>query len=379
MEEMIAKLNSKTKEERLDSLRELLAKAGDDFPEPDGNVNNHIHTTFSFSPYSPTKAVYMARMAKLSAAGIMDHDSVGGVREFFEAGRVLSLPTTAGFELRVRFLSTPVAEYKINNPDEDGVAYVVIHGLKEQYIETADTFLKPIREARGKRNTAMCGKLSEVTGIEIDYEKDVVPLSEKKNGGSVTERHITCALSKKLIEIYGTGRELKDKLSAYECISKTDIERLAETEDEIFLFDLIGILKAGFVEMFYVPVSPEECPDIRDVIRLSAETDSILAYPYLGDVALSVTGDKKPQTFEDGILEELFETIDGLGIRSVAYMPARNTREQLERVRALCERYQMFQISGEDINSPRQPFISEASKDPYFENLKEAAWELIGR
>ena len=37
--------------------------------------------------------------------------------------------------------------------------------------------------------------------------------------------------------------------------------------------------------------------------------------------------------------------------------PTRNTPQQLQRLRSLCEQYGMFQISGEDINSPRQSCV----------------------
>ena len=46
------------------------------------HINNHIHTTFSFSPYSPTAAAWRARAEGLCTAGIIDHDSLGGNREF---------------------------------------------------------------------------------------------------------------------------------------------------------------------------------------------------------------------------------------------------------------------------------------------------------
>jgi len=59
-------------------------------------------------------------------------------------------------------------------------------------------------------------------------------------------------------------------------------------------------------------------------------------------------------------------------------MPSRNTRSQLERLRALCDKYQFFQISGEDINQPRQSFVCLAMRDPMFDNLYDAAWALIG-
>ena len=380
MGELIDRLNARTAAERLDALRELKQRIDEGLfaiPEPDGNVNNHIHTTFSFSPYSPTKAVYMACMARLAAAGIIDHESVGGVLEFREAGRILGLPTTAGFEFRAGFSNTPLAGRRINNPDQKNVAYMTIQGLPDSQLEAADIFLRPVRKAREERNSRMCKKLSEITGIELDYEKDVVPLSEKPNGGSVTERHIICALSQKFIGRYGKGQELRDMLASCPGIAKDAAAKLSDPDDVLFLFDLIGLLKAGFVESFYIPAGPAECPDVSDVVSFAAETDSILAYAYLGDVKDSVTGDKKEQTFEDDYIEELFEVIHGLGIRAVTYMPARNTREQLDRLRGLCERYNMLQVSGEDINSPRQVFISEASKDPYFANLKESTWFLI--
>jgi isopenicillin N synthase-like dioxygenase len=61
----------------------------------------------------------------------------------------------------------------------------------------------------------------------------------------------------------------------------------------------------------------------------------------------------------------------------VTYMPSRNTKEQLIRVRTLCERYGFFQISGEDINSPRQSFVCKAMRDSFFDNLRESTYALI--
>ncbi|MGN0802789.1 MAG: PHP domain-containing protein, partial [Candidatus Faecivicinus sp.] len=98
---------------------------------------------------------------------------------------------------------------------------------------------------------------------------------------------------------------------------------------------------------------------------------------YLGDVGDSVTGDKRAQKFEDDYLDELIDYVSNLGFRAVTYMPSRNTRAQLTRLRALCESHSLFQISGEDINSPRQSFVCEAQRDPAFANLYEATWALI--
>ena len=59
-------------------------------------------------------------------------------------------------------------------------------------------------------------------------------------------------------------------------------------------------------------------------------------------------------------------------------MPTRNTPAQLERVMKLCKQYGFFQISGEDINSPRQKFDCKALALPEYSHLIESTWALIG-
>ena len=70
--QILKRLNAPTREQRLEHLREILPTA--EFPPAVPEyINNHIHTTYSFSPYSPTAAVFAARMEGLSTAGIVDH------------------------------------------------------------------------------------------------------------------------------------------------------------------------------------------------------------------------------------------------------------------------------------------------------------------
>lgn len=57
---------------------------------------------------------------------------------------------------------------------------------------------------------------------------------------------------------------------------------------------------------------------------------------------------------------------------------AADTREQLDRLIGLCEQHGFFQISGEDINSPRQSFRCKALDDPAFGHLIDATYALIG-
>ena len=346
-------LNAKDKKRRLEALRELKLLCDTralDVPITGRNVNNHIHTTFSFSPYSPSKAVFMSWVDGLATTGIMDHDSVGGAEEFLDAGEIIGIPVTVGFEIRCSMKNTPFEGRRINNPDQNSVAYLAMHGIPRHMLGEADRFLAPYREKRNVRNWKMVDKLNTLLKpfeLGLDFNTDVLPLSQYSFGGSVTERHI----------LYGLAANLTDR--------------------EMPRHFLLGMFKSQLVEKFYVDAD-EELPHITDFIALAEKLGAVPAYAYLGDVGISVTGDKKTQTFEDAYLDELIPYLVDTGIKAVTYMPARNTDEQLSRIKALCSANELFQISGEDINSPHQKFICDKIETPEFEHLIESAWALIG-
>ena len=364
MNEFIEQLNDYDKNKRLSAVKSLSRLYADGkikkLPVDFEYVINQLHSTYSFSPYSPSKAAWMAFISGLSTAGIMDHDSVGGIREFIEAGRIINIATTVGMELRVDMSGTRLDGKKINNPDQDGVAYVAMHGIPHGQLDKVSSFIKPYQNERNKRNKLMVKNINALIKdyeINLDFEKDVLPISMFNDGGTVTERHILYALSKRLISRYGKGKKLvtflKDSLRI-QIVPKLE-QLLTDDKNEYYDYDLLGVLKSDFVEMFYIPAD-KECPHITDFIRLCDETGSISAYAYLGDVGVSVTGDKKKQKYEDDYLDLLFEEITRLGFKAVTYMPSRNSKEQLLRVREFCDRYGLIQISGEDRNSPRQKF-----------------------
>ena len=353
-------------------------------PEDTVYVNNHIHTTYSFSPYTPTEAVYMAWKNGLKTAGIMDHDSVSGVREFLAAAEVLGMPVTSGVECRVDMSDTKLCGLRINNPDQKSVAYVAMHGIPHQNIDAIDEFLAPYRRNRNVRNKKMCENITELVkpyGLSLDFEKDVLPISNAEKGGSVTERHVLFALTKKITAVYDTPEKVLDfltnemKLS----ISEKVCGQIAngKSTPDFYEYDILGALKSNLVEKFYIDAT-DECPKVRDFVEMVHKNGGIAAYAYLGDVGQSVTGDKKAQKFEDDYLDTLIEVLKDCGFDAITYMPTRNTPEQLARIIGLCEEHGFFQISGEDINSPRQSFRCKALDDPAFHHLIDATYTLIG-
>ena len=82
---------------------------------------------------------------------------------------------------------------------------------------------------------------------------------------------------------------------------------MLDKENEHFLYDLLGVLKAD-TAFFYIDAD-EEMPDAEEFVKKAKEFGAIPAYAYLGDVGDSVTGDKKAQKFEDDFLPELIKEI----------------------------------------------------------------------
>ena len=340
-------------------------------------INNHIHTTYSFSPYSPTAAVYAARMEGLCTAGIVDHDSISGAEEFLEAAAIVDIPVTIGMEARVSMEGTRLEGRRTNNPDQEGVSYMTIQSVPHDKIAVLTEFFKPYQAARHERNRKMIEKINALVGVDLDYDKDVLPLSLANDNGGVTERHLMYALAIRLVKQVGKGEGMIAKLQSMGMtLSEKQKAMLMDTEYPFYEYDLLGMLKGTFVPMIFIDAT-DECPKLCDMVKLAADVDAILCYAYLGDVGDSVTGDKKAQKFEDDYLDDVVECLKEEGVKAVAYMPTRNTPAQLERLRALCDQYGMFQISGEDINSPRQSFIIRAMENPLFQNLIDATWKLI--
>ena len=378
MQELIKRLNGGTAETRLAALKELVEKQTEKPVRRDNDANNHIHTIYSFSPYSPTKAAYMAYMAGLTSAGIMDHDSLSGVEEFKKACAILGLGSTCGVEVRCKYNK---GFGKMNHPDQAECIYMAAHGIPAQNVKAFNEYLAPYRKKRNERDAEMCklitGKFGKF-GVELDFDKDVYPLSEAKDGGSVTERHLLYALAVKLDKKFGRTPELIAFLENDLGLKVSEKIKgfLLDENNEHFLYDLLGVLKAD-TAFFYIDAD-EEMPDAEEFVKKAKEFGAIPAYAYLGDVGDSVTGDKKAQKFEDDFLPELITEIKKSGFLACAYMPTRNTPAQLQRLGKMLKENDLFEISGEDVNSPRQKFACAALALPEYSHLIDSTWALIG-
>ena len=381
-----AELNASSMEKRLAALRNLVDAAADGssnvLPSASREVNNHVHTTFSFSPYSPTAAAWHARKSGLAAVGSIDHDSIGAAGELRHAAVLLGMGSTTGVEVRSDFRTTPFGEKPLNNPDGGGVAYVVIHAVPERSRERFAEFLQPIRAARSDRSRSMTERLNErlrSAGCEsLDYDRDVLPLSEYASGGGITERHILYAVAGRVLETAKgepLARWLDEKLGV--SVPESLSALISEDGNPYLRYDLLGLFKRELLPEIYIYPGEQECVPVERVVAFALEAGAVPAYPYLGDIVDSPTGDKRPAQFEDAILDELIPWVREIGFPAVTYMPPRNTREQLDRLAALCRAHNLIEISGVDINSPRQSFNCPEVLEPENAHLIDSAWALV--
>ena len=374
---------------RLEALHSASLENSRLFDRATAEINNHIHTIYSFSPYSPSMAALKARDAGLGAAGSVDHDSIAAASEMIEACAILGIGGCVGAELRVSVKTgadgktSPFASRKINNPDSEGLVYMTIQGIPAQSIQKTAEFLAPLRAERLLRTKAMTASanlfLKEAGLAEIDFEKDIYTCSKYNEGGGITDRHLLSAMAGKLIQKYGKGPELAGGMKAKLGINVPPklAAILSDADNPHYLYDLLGILKTEFLPGIFIQPNEKECIPAEKAASFALSISAIPAYAYLGDVGESPTGDKKAEKFEDDYIEELFAELLRLNFRAVTYMPPRNTLEQLNRLRKLCSDGGLMEISGVDINSSRQSFNCPEVLQKEFRHLLDTTWALI--
>ncbi|MCK6488641.1 MAG: PHP domain-containing protein [Planctomycetes bacterium] len=346
-------------------------------------VNCHVHTKYSFSPYYPAMAAWKAIDARLLAVGIIDHDSVSGCDEMLDAGARLGIAATAGFEMRVSFAGTRVAGRKLNNPDSEDIGYIAIHGLPRRSFAAAKSFLAPMFAARNQRNRRMVERINALLaplGIApLDFERDVWAISQAGEQGSITERHLLYALSLRLAQASGGGQALLALLTGRLGVPVPAklAALLIDPANPHATYDLLGVLKSSFLERVFIQPGGDECVPVAQAVAFGVQAGAIPVYAYLGDVGESPTGDKKAELFEDSFLDLLVEEVVRLGFKGITYMPPRNTSAQLARLQALCRAHRLFEISGVDINSSRQAFTCPIILEPQFRHLVDATWALF--
>lgn len=353
---LVARLDGFDAAERRQALEQLAAALGRDaMCERRPEVNLHCHTFFSYSAcgYSPSRFAWEACRYGLEVAGIIDFDVLDGAEEFLEAGRLLGLKTTAGFETRV--FVQELRDKVTNAPHEPGVSYLMGVGFARPPApgSPAARVLADMAERAQRRNRTMCSRINaHLEPAAIDYDADVLPLTP---AGNATERHMLAAYD-------GRARALfpeRERLAAF-WSRKLDepIENVRDLlGDAAALRALMRQRLMKFGGVGYAAPHGGSFPAMEEVVRMTLECGAL---PVGGWLDGTHEGERDPV--------ELFEFWRARGVQAVCIVPERNWNvpdpdERAVRVANLheavraAERLQMPILVGTEMNAPGQKFV----------------------
>ena len=271
-EQLIEKLNSKSAFVRnltLKKLKKLEKKDKTLIPQKSDNcVNLNVHTTSSFSPYSPQLGAYMAYKSGITLAGVSDFGSVSSVREFEKSCLALGIAYVGGFEITVSHA-------------ELGDFLVSIYGVNSENQKAFLNALADFRDICLKKCMSLAENLNRKLkkfDLVIDFEKDVLPISYSKKGGTVTLKHVYQALAEKIIALNGKGKPTADFIRYKLCfdIAECDYNLLCDKNDPYYIYDLISTLRTSSK----IHVGERDYPSVESVLQVVREQGLICAFEY---------------------------------------------------------------------------------------------------
>ena len=343
IEQLESQLDSFDTAQRKDALAGLwnLAQAGKlALPKPGTDVNLHAHTFFSYNAYgySPSKYAWLARKAGLALAGVVDFDVLDALEEFLEAARLVGLKSCVSLESRV--FVPEFATRVINSPGEPGIAYHMGVGFTKA---VQHPFLAAMRASAAQRTREMLGRVNAfMRPVELDFEKDVVPLTPK---GNATERHLCEAFERKAAQVFPDAAQRavfwKEKLGdAPPAGAKLQNLIRAKT------------MKKGGVG--YAQPGKGSFPLMADMNRFVLESGAIPTLTWLDGTS---DGEKA--------IEELFRVGMASGAAALNIIPDRNYTpgvkdqklQNLYDVVTLAEHHHFPVIVGTEMNSPGNKFV----------------------
>ena len=393
------KLNARKQKDRLKNLRQLVESnhGGINDVSPGTQVGNHLHTTFSFSPYSPSLAMFLAKLSGLRGVGVVDQDSIGAAEELEEASNVLGMGATLGVQLQVNFEGSALAGTQLNSRRGTDVGHIVIHGVPHTELDHVWRFLKPVQDARHARQRKQVQRLNKLLGKQrikpLDFEKEIAKPSEASVGGSVTGCHAMHVLAERIVRRTKRGRAVSEYLRDEMKLDVPDWmeERLLDAKNPYYLYDLTEFLADELTGEVALSPNKSECVSVEDAVSFANEVGGIPCYMYRGAAESPDTADAEgdsaqgsgdaaapgPQRFEQSHMEQLVPALRGIGFRALSYSPRRNGHAELERLQQLCAEHGLMELSSIRVQSNRTPFVAEELEQDAYRHLTDSAWALI--
>ncbi len=333
------------------------------------DVNNHLHTPFSFSAFKNIGQIFeLAKKEDINILGINDFYVMDGYEDFYK----LSMKNNVFPLFNVEFIGLLEKEQqqniRVNDPNNPGRTYFCGKGLdfpvslsgkhKEMLAGVRDESQRQVKEMINKANDF----LSNISDISLSYEAIKNDYAKEL----VRERHIATAIREKIFKHFTSEEDRKAFLTKLYSgkESQVDINNAASLENEI----RGNLLKSGGVA--FVPEDPKAFLSIEQVIQIILNAGGIPCYPTLLD-------DKNGNYTEyEEDPEKLYQELTAKNIYSLELIPIRNYFDNLKKfVRFFREKG--FVISfGTEHNTPDLIPLKVATRDlPLDDELREISFE----
>jgi len=367
LEKRLDSFNPRQRMETLEQLREKVRQGEIELPRPGTDVNLHCHTFFSYNSYgySPARFAWLARKRGLAVAGVADFDVLDGVDEFLEAAKMLGLKGCGGIETRVYV--PQFGGRVINSPGEPGISYHMGVGFPTANLKPElKEFQRGLQRTAQQRNIELTKRVNRyLLPVELDYEKDVLPLTPS---GNATERHICLAYARKAKVVFRDNTKLAEywgeKLG-------TDAGALGLPEGR----DLLNTLRNKTMKRGGVGYVWHGLPARENTAKMAVPRKG--AFPTMTDMdKFSLAAGAMPtMTWLDGTsegeqaLEELIDVAVNSGVVAFNVIPDRNYTSGLGKSDAklknlkyaleLADSKGLLIVCGTEMNSPGQKFVDD--------------------
>jgi len=353
LEQQLDSFNAPERKDALSALLREVESGNIQLPSPGPDVNMHFHTFYSYNAcgYSPSKIAWLARKKGLKAAGIVDFDVLDGLEEFLEAAHMLNLKACGGMESRV--FVPEFSDKVINSPGEPGIAYHTGVGFPRSTFEKEpEAFKKNLRRITQQRNRELMVRVNKfLNPLELDYEKDVTPLTPSANA---TERHICLAYARKARILFNSNTELTAFWS----------KKLGEQIPEDYLAEsreLLNLIRKKTMKQGgagYILPDAGSFPNMADMNSFILSAGGIPVLTWL---------DGTSEGEQD--IEKLAEIAMSTGVAAVNIIPDRNYTPglgekdhkcgELYKIVELAQKLHLPVIAGTEMNSPGQKFVDD--------------------
>ena len=241
------------------------------------------------------------------------------MEEFLEAADLFGLRSAVAMESRVFFKE--YANCDINSPGENGVFYYMGMGFvsRPQPGTAAAKTLDGMLTSSHARNRAVIQRINaKLTEFQLDYDRDVLPLTPK---GNATERHIIAAYNALAVKACGSPEKAAQ---AWAALFGTDVaETVAKAQNTNAFNEFLRgkLIKRGGIG--YEKPTEASFPTLETVTQFILDCRAIPMTAWLdGDSE----GEKNP-------IEQL-ECLASKGVQAVNIIPDRNWNFKDEAVKA---------------------------------------------